>query len=169
MTSDVTYSARVQPGPWSANAFSQRVIEEWNSLPIEVVNASSVDDLKEKLDTSEICNVCCINDESTAYRIDLFVVRIHNEFEDAMKTSVRNKAEKGRYKFAMYLKLNPTLKRSHNDPITKYIIIFRPTHWNRKMVSQTPRRACVSNLWHCRRWKTLCIQLPIGGQFCIKI
>ena len=29
-----------------ANAFSQRVMEEWNSLPIEVVNASSVDDFK---------------------------------------------------------------------------------------------------------------------------
>ena len=33
-----------------ASVFSQRVIEEWNSLPVEVVNASSVDDFKEKLD-----------------------------------------------------------------------------------------------------------------------
>ena len=56
--------------------------------------------------------------------------QIHNEFTEAMKTSVRNKAERGRYKFAMYLKLNPSLERSpclrpQSDPITKDIIRFR--------------------------------------------
>ena len=33
-----------------ANSFSQRVIKDWNSLPIEVVEASSINDFKNKLD-----------------------------------------------------------------------------------------------------------------------
>ena len=40
-----------------------------------------------------------------------------------------------------------------------------PTHWNRTMLSQTPRRACVSNLWNGLRRRNLCVPLPIG-EYC---
>ena len=56
--------------------------------------------------------------------------KIHEKFMEELRGSVRNKAEKERYKFMMYLKLNPELEKSpclgsNEDPIVNDIIRFR--------------------------------------------
>ena len=84
--------------------------------------------------------------------------QIHDKFKEELKSSVKRKAEKERYKFKMYLKLNPTLEKSpyltaKNDPITKYIIRFRlgshylpieTGRWCRKPRNERTCRSCMT-------------------------
>ena len=56
---------------------------------------------------------------------------IYKKYDDELKSRVRTRAEKGGYKFQMYLKLNPQLEKSPylqqdiNNPIVKDITKFR--------------------------------------------
>ena len=84
--------------------------------------------------------------------------QIHDKFMEELKSSVKRKAEKERYKFQMYLKLNLTLEKSpyltaKNDPITKDIIRFRlgshylpieTGRWCRKPRNERICRSCMT-------------------------